>query len=214
MTTKKATSSKNPHNNHSVIFMSTFEHREQGSLTSEGVTEIRINSHLARKITWQHDTREPKRQHEWPPFAITIKESGRALRRPSAVFHTKTSPVSLWVAWTLSLLSSAKWGKVSSNSATVEATKFTGLHISHLRQYIINAYSNGAQLTWSLIDTGRGYHFQSSEDEKKTTLTPSIHIEPPSWEGAYCEQLLTTQLLPMSYITKHSHSIIQFPSWG
>jgi hypothetical protein len=48
---------------------------EQASPISEGVIEIRINSHLAREIR-QHHTHEPRRHHEWPPFAITIKESG------------------------------------------------------------------------------------------------------------------------------------------
>jgi hypothetical protein len=33
------------------------------------------------------------------------------------------------------------WGKVSSNSVTVEATKFMGPHKSRMRQYIINACS-------------------------------------------------------------------------
>jgi hypothetical protein len=54
---------------------------------------------------------------------MTIKESGRVLPRPSSVFHVKTSTGSPWVARTLSLLSSMKRGKLSSNSATVEATK-------------------------------------------------------------------------------------------
>jgi hypothetical protein len=38
---------------------------------------------LAREITWQHDTREPQKQHEWPQFATTIKESGRVAPFPS-----------------------------------------------------------------------------------------------------------------------------------
>jgi hypothetical protein len=57
-----------------------FVHSEQVSPISEGVEEIRISSHLAREITWQHNTREPHRYHEWPPFALTIKESSRAYR--------------------------------------------------------------------------------------------------------------------------------------
>jgi hypothetical protein len=61
-----------------------FEYNEQASPTSEGVTEIRINIHLAREITLPHDTREPRRHHEWPPFAMTIKESGR-VEKPSGL---------------------------------------------------------------------------------------------------------------------------------
>jgi hypothetical protein len=99
---------------------------------------------LQGKITWQHDTREPQRQHEWPPFVMTIKESGRILPHPSAVFHAKTSPGSPWVTQTLSLLSSVKRGKVLFNSMTVEATKFVGFHIAHMHQYIINACCRGS----------------------------------------------------------------------
>jgi hypothetical protein len=83
---------------------------------------IRINSYLVSEITWQHDISEPRMQHEWSPFAMTIKESGRVLPQPNAVFHVKTSLGSPWVARTLSLLSSVKRGKVSSNSATAVGT--------------------------------------------------------------------------------------------
>jgi hypothetical protein len=38
---------------------------------------------LAREITCQHVTREPQRQHEWPQFATTVKESGRVAPFPS-----------------------------------------------------------------------------------------------------------------------------------
>jgi hypothetical protein len=91
---KIVNTSKNPHNNHSVVLISTFELREQASPISEGVTEVWIDSHLEREITWQNDTHEPRRQHEWPPFMMTIKESGWGLPHPSAVFHTETSPSS------------------------------------------------------------------------------------------------------------------------
>jgi hypothetical protein len=57
-----------------------FVHSEQDSPISKGVAEIRINSHLAGEITSQHDTSEPHRYHEWPLFALTIKESSRAHR--------------------------------------------------------------------------------------------------------------------------------------
>jgi hypothetical protein len=43
--------SKNPHFNHNVIPTSMFGCNEQASPISEGVIEIRINSHLAREIT-------------------------------------------------------------------------------------------------------------------------------------------------------------------
>jgi hypothetical protein len=141
------------------------ELREQASPISEGVVEVWINSHLAREITWQHGTHEPQRQHEWPSFAMTIKDLGWVLPHPNVVFHAKTSPDISWVAQTLSLLSSVKRHKVSSNSVTVEATKFMGFHISHMRQYIINPCCYRAQPVWSFIDTGKGYHLWSSKYE-------------------------------------------------
>jgi hypothetical protein len=118
-----------------------FEHSEQASPIFVGVAEIRINTHLAREIILQHNTRQLWRHHEWPPFAMTIKESGRVLPCPSVVFHMITNGHP-WVAHTLSHCTSIKWGKVLSNSATVEATKFTGPHKSRMRQYIINACSS------------------------------------------------------------------------
>jgi hypothetical protein len=138
--------------------------------------EIWINSHLARKITWQHDTREPRRHHEWPPFAMTIKEFGTR----SYITLVSSSMWSPWVTWTLSLLSSVKRGKVSSNSATIEATKFVGSHKSHMRQYIINDCCNRAQPMRSLIDTGRGYHLRSSEYENRPLSLLPIRYSPLS----------------------------------
>jgi hypothetical protein len=112
-----------------------FVHSEEASLISEGVAEIRINSHLAREITWQHDTREPQRYHEWPPFTLTIKESSRPHRtlEPSSMRKPR------WVVrgWLNTIpMSSVKYSGVSSNSATLEATKFVGLQKSHMYQYI------------------------------------------------------------------------------
>jgi hypothetical protein len=74
------------------------------SSISEDVVEIRINSQLCKgnNLTTRH-TRTMK-ENEWPPFAMTIKESGRVLPRPSAILHVKTSKGSPWVARTLSLL--------------------------------------------------------------------------------------------------------------
>jgi hypothetical protein len=54
--------------------------------------------------------------------------------------------------------SPVKYSGVPSNLATVEATKFMGPNKFRIRQYIINACCNKAQLMWFLIDTGGGYH--------------------------------------------------------
>jgi hypothetical protein len=111
-----------------------FVHSEQASPISEGVVEIRINSHLAREIIWQHDTREPHRYHEWPPLALTIKESSQAHR--TLVLSSTWKPhrvVRGWPEHYPNVIREVQW--VSSSSATVEATKFVGPHKSHMRQY-------------------------------------------------------------------------------
>jgi hypothetical protein len=74
---------------------------------------------------------------------MTIKESGQVLPHPSVIFHVKISMSSPWVAQTLSQCIFVKRGKVSSNSAIVEATKFVGPHKSHMRQYIIKIVHQG-----------------------------------------------------------------------
>jgi hypothetical protein len=135
-----------------------FVHSEQASPIFKGAVEIRINSHLVREITWQHDTCEPHRYHEWPPFSLTIKESGRVLSHPSVVFHTKTSMGNPWAARTLSQCTPVKQGKISSNSMTVK--------LLSLREPInpvcvstqLSACCNRAQSTRSSTDTGGGYH--------------------------------------------------------
>jgi hypothetical protein len=104
----------------------------------------------------------------------------RVLPHPSDVFHAKTSTGSPWVARTLSLLSSIKRGKISSNLVIVKATKFTGHHKSHMCKYIINAYCNRAQPMRSLIDTGRSYHLRSSEYENRPLSLFPIRYSPLS----------------------------------
>jgi hypothetical protein len=59
------------------------------SSISEDVMETRINSQPCKgnnMTAWQ--TRATK-ANEWPPFAMTIKESVRVLPRTSAIFHMK-----------------------------------------------------------------------------------------------------------------------------
>jgi hypothetical protein len=115
-----------------------------------GVTDIWINiilqgNNLTTRHTWV--TQAPR----GPPFAMTIKELDRILPRPSDISHMKTSMGSPWVTRTLSYYTSMKWGKVSSNSATIKVTKFVGPHKSCMWQYIINlihqSQTTGPQLT-------------------------------------------------------------------
>jgi hypothetical protein len=90
-----------------------FVHSEQASPTSEGVMEIRISSHLAREIIRQHNTREPHRYYEWPPFALTIKESSRTHRTLVASSTRKPQRVVRgWPEHYLNVIHEVQWGVV------------------------------------------------------------------------------------------------------
>jgi hypothetical protein len=95
---------------------------------SEGIAETRANLNLARVITWQHDTTGPWRHHEWQQFMMTIKESSQAHLTLVHVFHVYASADTPWTAHALSRVSPVRYGRVSSNLATVEASKFVGPH--------------------------------------------------------------------------------------
>jgi hypothetical protein len=144
-----------------------FVHNEQAPSISEGVKEIRINSHLVREITWQHDTREPHKNHEWPPFTLTIKESGRVLHHPSAIFHVKTLMGSPWVTWTLSQCTPVKQGKTSSNSTTINLLSLWDPNKSHMLQYtaqwttvaVLNQHKGGYHLGALNLTSDHSQHF-------------------------------------------------------
>jgi hypothetical protein len=119
-----------------------------------GCHAIRINIHLTQEITWQHNTHVPRKQHEWPPFAMIIKESRRVLPRPSVVFHVKTSMGSPWLSQTPSHCIFVKWDKVSSNLTTVEATKFMRPYKFYMCQYIINLIHRGQMISHQSTQVG------------------------------------------------------------
>jgi hypothetical protein len=102
--------------------------------------EIRINIHLAKEITRQHDTRGSQRHYEWPQFTMTITELSHAHLTLVHVFHMIPHWASMGSPHTIPY-TSVRYGKVSSNSATVEATKFAVPHKFLMHQYIINAWS-------------------------------------------------------------------------
>jgi hypothetical protein len=77
---------------------------------------------------------------------------------PSDVFHVYATADTPWVGQTLSHCTSVKSSGVSSNTATVEATKFVGPHKSHMHQYIIKCLFIWTQPARALNDTGGGYH--------------------------------------------------------
>jgi hypothetical protein len=91
-----------------------------------------------------------------PQVAIVhdeIKELSWVLPRSSVVFHANALTNTPWVAQTLPHCTFKKRGKVSSKSTTHETTKFVGLHLSYLHQYIIKCLFIQTQPTWTLIDT-------------------------------------------------------------
>jgi hypothetical protein len=73
---------------------------------------------LAREITWQHDTRDSRRHHKWPPFMMTITESGRVLPHPSACSprDTSTDIRGRWLGW-LWCAGSSIWGSREGGSS-------------------------------------------------------------------------------------------------
>jgi hypothetical protein len=86
-----------------------------------------------------------------------VKESGRVLPQPSAIFHVYASVDTMWVAQTLSQCSHVKQGKVSSNSVLHDATPFAGSHESHMCQYTTQTCSPVLDDRF-LINSDGGYH--------------------------------------------------------
>jgi hypothetical protein len=127
-------------------------------------------------------------------------------------------------------MSSVKYNGVSSNSVTVDATKFVGPHKSCMRQYttqcllqhgttdvVLNRHRRGLPPWSSESDIRSLSSFPSSISHFLLIAPPGLtishlpftninHIEPSSWEGVYREWVSTTRLLPMAYNTNHSHS--------
>jgi hypothetical protein len=135
-----------------------------------GVTEIQINSHLARyqpsntthvshegtRVTTFHN--DYQRVESGPPY-------------PGVVFHVKTSTGSPWVAQTLSHCH--PWSTVRCRP-TQRPSKLLSLRdpINYVcASTQLNACCNRAQSTRSLIDTGGGYHLRSSEYENRPLST-------------------------------------------
>jgi hypothetical protein len=118
----------------------------------------------------------------------------------STRYHTRGYP---WVAHALSLLSSMRYGMVSSNSVTNEATQFAGLHISCMRQYIIKCLFIRTQPMRVLIDIGGRYNLRSSELTTAPSLTfPSciLHfplVAPPDLILNHSTNYSSSQLIPI-----------------
>jgi hypothetical protein len=91
------------------------------------IAEIQINSQPCKGINLITQHTRARRAPRVATVHDTVKESGRVLPRPSAVFHAFASTDTPWVAWHYPIYYPLG-GKVSSNSATHEATYFVGPH--------------------------------------------------------------------------------------
>ena len=68
------------------------------SLISEGVAEIRINNQPCKGINLTTRHTQARRTPRAATVHDTVKESGRVLPHPSAVFHAYASTDTPWVA--------------------------------------------------------------------------------------------------------------------
>jgi hypothetical protein len=140
-----------------------FEHSEQASSVSEGINLATWHT-WATKVTWVATFRDDYQRVPSGPLY------------PSVVFHMKTLMGSLCVARTLSHCH--PWSTVGC-CPTQRLSTLLSLwdNINPVcANTQLNAYCNRAQPTWSLIDTGGGYHLRSSEDENRplSTFTSGI----------------------------------------
>jgi hypothetical protein len=126
----------------------------------EGVAEIWINNQPCKGInlttwhTWATEVTRVASVHDM------VKELGRILPHPSAVFHAYASMDTTWVAWTLSYCTPMKWHKVSSNPLTHKATKF-GDYICPVCVSTLKCLFIQTQPMQALTDTGGGYHLEA-----------------------------------------------------
>jgi hypothetical protein len=127
---------------------------------SKGVTEIQINNQRCKGINLTTRHAQARRA----PWVATLhdgtKKPGRVLPHPSAVFHAYDSVDIPWVDRTLSHYTSVKWGKVSFNSSTHEATQF-GDSICPICVSTFKCWFIQTQPTRALIDIGGGYHLEA-----------------------------------------------------
>jgi hypothetical protein len=84
---------------------------------------------------------------------MTIKESSWAHRTLVQVFHAIPQQTSVGGPHTIPM-SPIKYSGVLSNSAIIEATKFTGIHKSLIRQYIINLVHRGQTIGSQSTEAG------------------------------------------------------------
>jgi hypothetical protein len=197
---------------------------------SKGVAKIRINNqpwkgiNLTTQHTWAMEATRVETVHD------AIKESGWVLPHPSVVFNVYASADTPWVAQKLSHCTLMKWGKVSSNPLTHEATNF-GDSICPICVSTFKCLFIRAQSTWTLTDIGEGYHlgapnFRSDHSHSfPSSILPFPrpvfnysniliillnHIGPPSIERVLSQVDSNHSTSTVAYTTKHSMLSLSF----
>jgi hypothetical protein len=113
------------------------------SLISESVTETRINIHpTGKNLTTQHTHGLSDLTYGNSSQRQSMSRSGFHLSLVH-VFHAL--PLQAIHGWPIHHpgIHYYRNGEVSSDSVTINATRFTGLHKSRMRQYLINVCSSG-----------------------------------------------------------------------
>jgi hypothetical protein len=127
------------------------DYSEQASPISEGAAEIQINiilqgTNLTTRHTWVTQA----------PWVVTVHDDYQRVEsgppyHSAGFLHDTSMDIRGW-PHTIPM-SPVKYNGVLSNSASVEATKFTGPHKSHMCQYIINLIHRGQTIGPQLTQT-------------------------------------------------------------
>jgi hypothetical protein len=165
---------------------------------SEGIVETQANLNLTREITWQHDTREPWRQHEWQQFMTRSKSRAGS-------YLTLVPSFTRLPRWT-----HRGWPDTIPYNIHKEVgyyptrwhTKLLSLRDpikSHMRQYPTQTCSSGLD-DRSLTDTGGGYHFGAPNfrsDHSSSFSSSILHfplIAPPGLQLCHFINYSSSQL--------------------
>jgi hypothetical protein len=117
---------------------------------SEGVIDIRINCQPCQGINLTTRHMHVGRAPQVATIHHAVKETGRVLPLPSAVFHAYASADTSWVAWHYPFYTSISEVRYR---PTHRHTKLLSLGNPY-----VPCLFNRAQLMWALIDIGRGCH--------------------------------------------------------
>jgi hypothetical protein len=153
-----------------------------------------------------------------------IKELGRVLPCPSAIFHMYASTDTPWVAQTISHCTPVKRGKVSSNLSTHEVTQF-GDSICPVCVSTFKCLFIQTQQICALIDTGTGYHLgalnfvsdhpssfpsDNTQSQEKFYASQSNHVMFQLWTGwSFCQSM--PDLHQLSTPTQGNQNIARTP---